>query len=147
MVIREGEIKYISFWNITRVIFAASQGVYEMVTHVLSPGTMPQWEHLLLQGLPARLALDYPPPLAFFYADFGPGSTGEYNFVLNSTENSSQPFVNSLVSAYIHNYIQYTTCGLMRTMTSEPSTDRVNCLKLRSGSLPVSSRIVYIAFL
>ena len=46
-------------------------GVYELVTHTVKPGTMPQLEHRVLQGLPARLAEDYPHPLAIWYSVFG----------------------------------------------------------------------------
>lgn len=46
-------------------------GVYELVTHTVKPGMMSQLEHRLQQGLPARLAEDYPQPLALWYSVFG----------------------------------------------------------------------------
>lgn len=52
-------------------------GVYELVTMTVKPGMVSQLEHRLLQGLPARLAEDYPPPLAFWYSEFGNTNLGE----------------------------------------------------------------------
>ena len=47
------------------------KGVYELVTFRVKPGMMCQLEHRIEQGLPARLAEDYPPPLGFWHSEFG----------------------------------------------------------------------------
>lgn len=54
------------------------EGTYELVTHTVQSGMVPQYEHRLLQGLPTRLAMNYPKPLGIWYSDIGPGSTGMY---------------------------------------------------------------------
>ena len=51
-------------------------GAYELVAHTVQPGMVPQYEHRLLQGLPTRLAMNYPKPLGIWYSDIGAGSTG-----------------------------------------------------------------------
>lgn len=46
-------------------------GVYELVTQKVKPDMMEQLVHRVLQGLPARLAEDYPHALGFWYSVFG----------------------------------------------------------------------------
>ncbi|CAI8007631.1 Protein NipSnap homolog 3A [Geodia barretti] len=58
-------------WYTPKLDTPQNWGVYELVTHTVKPGTMPQLEHRVLQGLPARLAEDYPHPLAIWYSVFG----------------------------------------------------------------------------
>ena len=46
-------------------------GVYELVMFQMKPGYTSQFAHRLLQGLPDRLAMDYPHPLGFWFTEFG----------------------------------------------------------------------------
>ena len=54
-------------------------GVYELVTHKVKPGMVPQLEHRMIQGLPARLAEDYPQALAMWYSEFGNPDLCKFN--------------------------------------------------------------------
>jgi len=56
--------------------FVLTVGVYELVRHDLKPGYLSQFEHIVQEGLPARLKYDYPKPLGMWYSDIGPGHRG-----------------------------------------------------------------------
>ena len=53
------------------IMLTLLSGGYELVTHKVKPGMMPQLEHRLEQGLPARLAEDYPQALGLWVSEFG----------------------------------------------------------------------------
>ena len=46
-------------------------GFYELAIFHLKPGYLSQFAHRTLQGLPARLAMNYPHPLGFWFTEFG----------------------------------------------------------------------------
>ena len=46
-------------------------GAYELAVFQLKPGYLQEFSHRVLQGLPDRLAMDYPHPLGFWYPEFG----------------------------------------------------------------------------
>jgi len=58
-----------SIWTVT------PSGSYELVLHTVIPGMMSELVHRVQQGLPSRLEMAYPPPLGFWYSDFGPNTT------------------------------------------------------------------------
>ena len=46
-------------------------GYYEIAIFHCKPGYLSQFAHRTLQGLPDRLAMDYPHPLGFWFTEFG----------------------------------------------------------------------------
>lgn len=54
-------------------------GIYDLVTHGVKPGMVPQFEHILQERQPSSLELEYPKPLGMWYSEYGPGSTGDSN--------------------------------------------------------------------
>lgn len=47
--------------------------MYELVRHDVKAGLLSQFEHIAQEGMPSRLAFDYPKPVGMWYSEFGPG--------------------------------------------------------------------------
>ena len=50
--------------------------LYELVRHDIKAGFLSQFEHVALEGMPARLLYDYPKPMGMWHSEFGPSQRG-----------------------------------------------------------------------
>ena len=64
---RKRETNPLIIYNINFIFL----GYYEIAIFHCKPGYLSQFAHRTLQGLPDRLAMDYPHPLGFWFTEFG----------------------------------------------------------------------------
>lgn len=73
--------------------------MYELVRHDVKAGLLSQFEHIAQEGMPSRLAFDYPKPVGMWYSEFGPGQIGT-NLQLHSLSTVSTA-VETMLPAYV----------------------------------------------